>query len=84
MTVSVEVADVYVAVEPTGRPVQVTAAYVFVVVPWKKRKFLVPDVNVPLKETESVVAVKYAVGVIDPNEAFRTCKVPALIVVDPV
>ena len=70
MTVSVEVAEVYVAVVPTGTPVKVTAAYVFVVVPWKKRKFLVPDVNVPLKETDSVVAVNNDVGVIAPNEAF--------------
>jgi hypothetical protein len=34
-------------------------------------------------ETESVVAVKDAVGVIAPK-FFKTLKVPALIVVDPV
>ena len=52
MTVSVEVADVYVAVVPTGTPTKVTDAYELVVVPWKNRNVVVPDGGATLNETE--------------------------------
>jgi hypothetical protein len=55
---------------------------VLVVVPWKNWN-VIPAVGVPLKETESVVAVKLAVGVTAPN-GFTTLNVPALMVVEPV
>jgi hypothetical protein len=83
MTVSVEVADVYVAVEPTGRPVQVTDGYEFIVDPWKKRNVVVPDGGETLNETERPPLVNDAVAVEAPV-VFKARSVPALIIVEPV
>ena len=82
MTVSVEVADVYVAVVPTGTPTKVTDAYELVVVPWKKRNVVIPDGGETLKETERP-APNVAVAV-DAPVVFKAIMNPAVRVVDPV
>ena len=82
MTVSVEVADVYVAVVPTGTPTKVTDAYELVVAPGKNRNVVVPDGGETLNETERPV-VNDAVAV-DAPVVFGTIILPEEIDVAPV
>ena len=82
MTVSVEIADVNVAVVPTGTPTKVTAPYERLNEPWKNRNVVVPDGGETLNETERP-APNVAVAVDAPVVLEATIK-PEVRDVDPV